>query len=248
MASTNTLSQPSLSDILRFSVHGLPKAAAKAKSDDESDDDADDSDDDDDSEDDDATGGGDDQDDSEDDDDESDDDDEDDDSDSDDDDESDDGKKGKFKAPKSQAELDRIIQRRVERAERAALAKARKQLAEDADRDKLKKSRDFEKLNEKLEADIEKLQEQLNEERTERFRSNVAKALGLKPSVAALLVGDTEAAMTKHGRKLIKDLGIKRQAQEDQADAGVTNRGKPKRSKSEDEKEEWEKPGFFTQS
>lgn len=101
----------------------------------------------------------------------------------------------------TQADIDRIVKERLERAERTAQEKA------DAERKKLeeeqaKQQGEWQKLAEQRAADLEKLQNELKTERYNALRSKVATAHNLPADMATRLVGDDEAALNEDAKRL----------------------------------------------
>lgn len=194
-----------------------------------------------------------------------DDDDADDSDDEDDSDDSDDAKskgKGKFKAPKSQAELDKIIARRVERERKKAKSdpdlrkQIRDELEAEAELESARNSKNYQKvadgLQKKLDAALERIAEfEGKEEETEhaRLAERVANRVGLPDGWGERLKGDTEAELLADAKKLKRDVLPKGAKKRNTSDEGETNRSSSRSTKrtKDGEVEDFLKPGFFAQ-
>ncbi len=187
--------------------------------------------------------------------------------DSDDDDDADDSSdsksktKGKFQAPKSQAELDRIIAKRIDRERKKAKSdpdlreQIREELEAEAALAAAKDAKDYQKLYEgtdkKLKAALAKIAEyEEAEELTERGRlaERVANRVGLPDGWGERLKGETETELLADAKKLKRAMPGKASAKKrSTTDEGETNRSSSRSTKrtKDGELEDWQKPGFF---
>lgn len=128
-----------------------------------------------------------------------------------------------FKAPKSAEELDRMIRRRIKRAQKKAADDAVQKLKDELEAEDAVKKGDLQKLLDLEKARAERLEKELAESKQGSIRDRVAKAHKLPPELAEVLKGDTEEELTAHAKKLAKVAKLSADEDDDTEDDDTTS-------------------------
>ena len=157
-------------------------------------------------------------------------------------------RKPRFRVPKSQDDLDRMIAKRLERKEREVAAQVKADLKREADLAAAKKRGDSEKVIKALEEENARLKEATKNTNLTEIKRRVAERAGLPASAAVRLVGETEAEIRADAKALRKELGITTSPDGKQKpdDRGESNKPRGK-GKGSGEQEDWQKPEFWIQ-
>lgn len=105
----------------------------------------------------------------------------------------------------TQADIDRIVKERLDRAEKLSAEKLQKE-QEAAEQKRLQEQGEFKTLAEKEKARADQLEAQLKQRDYDALRAKVAADHKLPPAMAARLIGDDEAALAADATELAKTL------------------------------------------
>lgn len=105
----------------------------------------------------------------------------------------------------TQADIDRIVKERLDRAEKLSAEKLQKE-QEAAEQKRLQEQGEFKTLAEKEKARADQLEAQLKQRDYDALRARVAADHKLPPEWATRLIGDDEAALAEDAKALAKTL------------------------------------------
>lgn len=122
---------------------------------------------------------------------------------------------------------DYIKQLRAENAKNRKAAREAEQEKKQREEQELKQKQEWQKLAEKYQADLAKLQTELDDERKAALRMKVAQAIGLPAKLADRIKGDTEDEMTADAQDMLAELNVKkdRPAGHNDAKEGTGSKG-----------------------
>lgn len=126
-----------------------------------------------------------------------------------------------FRAPKDQAELDRMISRRLKSHADRAKAEAKTEFERERQATEAKDKDDVRALLKLAEDKIATLEGELKQERTGSLRTQVATAYKLPDDIAELLKGETKEELTEHAKRLAKHVASRADGGEDESDTSA---------------------------
>lgn len=126
------------------------------------------------------------------------------------------GEEDSFQAPKTEEELNRMIRRRIKRAEEKAAEDAKAKLLAEMEEKDAKEKDDVRKLLEISEGKIAELERKLKEATTGSLREKVAASYKLPAELAEVLRGETEEELKAHAERLAKAAGISTDREEEE--------------------------------